>query len=133
MNANQERALELSTSRGRERCDGKIASITPPQTLHCRCHALAGVGGDDDYFSSDLTDAELGDKFAALAGLPTLLLLSEADEYVPSAIDYLGLGRRLQRAAGPAAQLVVVEGGCHSLAGAEEQAAQEIAAFLQTL
>lgn len=68
-----------------------------------------------------------------MAGLPTLLLLSGADEYVPLGVDYMGLGRRLQAAMGPAARLSVIEGGLHALAGHEEEVASEIATFLQTL
>lgn len=68
-----------------------------------------------------------------MAGLPTLLLLSGADEYVPSGIDYRALGKRLQAAVGPSAQLAVIESGTHALSGSEEQAADEIVTFVKAL
>ncbi len=75
----------------------------------------------------------LQEKFAAMAGLPTLLLLSGADEYVPPTVHYSGLGSRLQAAIGPSATLSVIEGANHALNGFEERAAEEIAAFLKPL
>ncbi|KAK3357359.1 hypothetical protein B0T25DRAFT_155665 [Lasiosphaeria hispida] len=51
-----------------------------------RFHSLAAVGGDDDYFSSDLPD----DKVAAFWGRlqqPVLIVPSGKDEYVPAPID----------------------------------------------
>ena len=72
-------------------------------------------------------------KFSGVSGLPLLLLLSGADEYVPSNVDYLALGRRMQAAVGPSASLSVVEGGLHALGGHEQQAVDEISAFLQRL
>jgi pimeloyl-ACP methyl ester carboxylesterase len=58
--------------------------------------SLAMPGGDDDMFSSSLSDDQLARIFGALQGLPTLILLSGAEEYVPPDIYYLGVGRRLQ-------------------------------------
>ena len=44
--------------------------------------SLAAKGGDDDMFSSDLKDAELDTLLGHMAGIPTLVLQSGADEYV---------------------------------------------------
>ncbi|KAH6849775.1 hypothetical protein B0I37DRAFT_413225 [Chaetomium sp. MPI-CAGE-AT-0009] len=58
-----------------------------------RWASLAGVGGDDDYFSSDLPD----DKLAAVWGKleqPVLIVPSEKDEFVPASIDVMGLVER---------------------------------------
>ncbi|KAK3295890.1 uncharacterized protein B0H64DRAFT_396747 [Chaetomium fimeti] len=55
-----------------------------------RWASLAGVGGDDDYFSSDLPD----DKLAAVWGKleqPVLIVPSQKDEWVPTTIDVMGL------------------------------------------
>ena len=44
--------------------------------------------GDDDYFSSDLTDERLIKSFGALPkGSPVCVLFSGADEYVPKTVD----------------------------------------------
>jgi hypothetical protein len=80
--------------------------------------------GDDDYFSSDLTDEQLLKSFGALpAGVPLCILFSGSDEYVLKTIDKEAL---LQRWIGIAKQgkgLVdevnsgVMEGATHNLAG----------------
>lgn len=62
--------------------------------------SLAVPGGDDDMFSSTLSDEQLGGILAPLRGLPTLVLLSGAEEYVPPSIDYTALGRRLAQVRG---------------------------------
>ena len=80
-----------------------------------------------------MTCVDMQEKFAGMAGLPTLLLLSGADEYVPPTVDYRGLGKRLQAAVGPTAQFSVVEGGTHALAGSEDLAAEAIATFVRAL
>ncbi|KUI64959.1 UPF0613 protein PB24D3.06c [Cytospora mali] len=52
-----------------------------------RFHSLAGVGGDDDYFSSDLPD----EKVAATWGRvkqPILVVPSAEDQYVPKTVDF---------------------------------------------
>ncbi|KAH6624815.1 hypothetical protein B0J18DRAFT_429397 [Chaetomium sp. MPI-SDFR-AT-0129] len=54
-----------------------------------RWASLAGVGGDDDYFSSDLSD----EKLAAIWGKveqPVLIVPSEKDEWVSREIDVMG-------------------------------------------
>ncbi|ONH65141.1 AB hydrolase superfamily protein YisY [Cyberlindnera fabianii] len=48
--------------------------------------SLFTVGGDDDYFSEDLTDDALKNSFGKL-NIPTLVLYSEKDEFVPSSVD----------------------------------------------
>ena len=62
--------------------------------------SLACPGGDDDMFSSSLTDAQLAGILGPLRGLPTLVLLSGAEEYVPPHVDYPALGRRLAQVRG---------------------------------
>ncbi|KAK4106459.1 DUF1749-domain-containing protein, partial [Parathielavia hyrcaniae] len=52
--------------------------------------SLASVGGDDDYFSSDLPDNKLVDIWARLEQ-PVLILPSEKDEWVPSGVDVMRL------------------------------------------
>lgn len=51
--------------------------------------------GDDDYFSSDLTDDQLRKTFGTLpARSPLLILYSGDDEFVPKEIDKLALVKR---------------------------------------
>ncbi|GAB4820752.1 hypothetical protein N2152v2_007798 [Parachlorella kessleri] len=122
----------IQTGQGEETCfrahDVDGAAVTAR-----RWQALASEGGDDDYFSSDLNDDQLKARLFGVSGLPTLLLLSGADEYVPPDVDYKALGRRLQAAVGASARLSVVEGGLHALGGHEQQAVDEITAFLRSL
>jgi pimeloyl-ACP methyl ester carboxylesterase len=122
----------VAEGRGEEICfradDVDGAAITARRWV-----SLAAAGGDDDMFSTDLGDEQLHEKLAGLRGVPTLLLLSGADEYVPANADYMGLGKRMQRAIGHSAQLVVMPGGLHNLKGQESEAAQHIAEFIATL
>ncbi|KAK5664249.1 hypothetical protein OQA88_466 [Cercophora sp. LCS_1] len=58
-----------------------------------RWWSLAGVGGDDDYFSSDLPD----ERVAAIWGRieqPVLIVPSGAEEYTPASIDVAKLVNR---------------------------------------
>lgn len=57
--------------------------------------SLAAPGGDDDMFSSSLSDAQLAAVLGPLRGLPALVLLSGEEEYLPPGLDYLAVGRRL--------------------------------------
>lgn len=76
--------------------------------------SLAVPGGDDDMFSSSLTAAALQAIFEPLRGLPTLLLLSGAEEYLPPGLDYPAVGRRLAqvRGAHQSAAAVPCVGAC---------------------
>lgn len=55
--------------------------------------SLQDIGGDDDYFSSDLNDEELAIRLRHLGqhgeqiGMKTLVAFSNCDEYVPSSVD----------------------------------------------
>lgn len=64
--------------------------------------SLAEPGGDDDMFSRALTDDQLAAMYGPMAGLPTLVLLSGAEEYIPqgSADDYRRMGARLAQVGG---------------------------------
>ena len=92
--------------------------------------SLAGRGGDDDMFSSDFSDAQLQAALRGLQGVPTLVALSGADEYVPQSVDYAALGARLAAAIGPSAELVVVPGAGHSCKGREDEITAAVAAFV---
>jgi len=62
-----------------------VISFFPPITAY-RWHSLAAVGGDDDYFSTDLSDDRLRETFGRLVK-PTLFLHSANDEAVPAEVN----------------------------------------------
>jgi len=55
--------------------------------------SLACKGGEDDYFSSDLSDAQLQNTFGKV-DKPLLILYGEEDEYVPKYVDRKALVNR---------------------------------------
>jgi hypothetical protein len=63
--------------------------------------SLFDVDGDDDFFSSDLSDDELIDRLGHVrdlgreSGLRALVAFSKRDEYVPESVDKVGLLKRL--------------------------------------
>ena len=96
--------------------------------------SLADVGGEDDMFSSHGVD--LGETLGSLRGMPTLVLMSGADECQVGYIDPGKAGVQLKDAIGDSASLVVIERGLHDLKGKEtsEKAARVIVQFaVQTL
>ena len=95
--------------------------------------SLAAPGGEDDMFSSDLNDDELSEKLHGLQGVPTLLLLSGSDEYVPEHVDYVMLGGRMAKAIGPSARLAVIEGGNHGLSEHAQEGADAVSGFVKGL
>jgi pimeloyl-ACP methyl ester carboxylesterase len=66
--------------------------------------SLFSTNGDDDYFSSDLTDVELHErlghvgKLGRTTGMHVLVAYSKQDEYVPKSIDKQDLLQRLVNA-----------------------------------
>ncbi|KAK4239787.1 hypothetical protein C8A03DRAFT_13861 [Achaetomium macrosporum] len=62
--------------------------------------SLAGVGGDDDYFSSDLSDEKLASIWGKLLQ-PVMILPSEEDEWVAPEIDVAGLVNKWKSFCGP--------------------------------
>jgi len=80
--------------------------------------------GDDDYFSSDLTDEQLMKSFGSLpAGSPLCILFSGEDEYVPKSINKEALVQRwiefVKKGEGKVDEEYsgILEGASHSLAG----------------
>lgn len=106
-----------------------------------RWSSLLSVGGDDDFFSSDIADSTLARTFGAL-DVPTLILPSENDEMVPPTLDKHGLLARWVRAAnaedgkGVVSRLSgVLEGADHGLSerGMQERFAVRVIEFLEGL
>ena len=65
--------------------------------------------------------------------MPSLVLISGSDEYMPPHIEHQALGERLAQALGPKSHPVVIERGVHDLAGSEESLLHHVACFLQRL
>ena len=95
-----------------------------------RFASLTGRGGPDDVFSSDFTDAELGEKLGHLGGgsCRTLFVHSLADEYVPPHVDVPALAARFVAAAGgpSTAEALLVPEASHSLATPPDVAAEHL-------
>ncbi|CAM9332539.1 unnamed protein product, partial [Phaeothamnion confervicola] len=89
----------------------------PAPITASRFLSLAAGEGDDDLFSSDFDAGRM----AALLGhvmVPTLVLFSGADQYVPPAVDKLRLVAALAAAMpGAAGRGVLVEGADHAMTG----------------
>ena len=79
--------------------------------------SLADVGGEDDMFSS--TELDLNQALSSLRDVPTLVLVSGADECQVPYTDPAACGRQLVHAIGASAELEVIEGGLHDLKGKE--------------
>lgn len=93
--------------------------------------SLVEPGGEDDMFSSDLTDEQFKTIFEGLQGLDVLLVLSGADEYVPHEVDIPALGHRMAGAIGPTAHVEILKGARHSLDDAVETFVDLICGFVQ--
>ncbi|CAK0868732.1 unnamed protein product [Prorocentrum cordatum] len=103
-----------------------------------RFDSLTGRLTDDDMFSSDLTEEELVGKLGHVA-VPTLLVGSADDEYVPSWVDMPGLLGRLSSAmaSGQAGEneVVIIKEGGHGLSSGDApgQLSAAVARFLARL
>lgn len=106
---------------------------------------LATKEGLDDMFSSDLSEKELQDRLGHV-DVPTLLLFSGADEYVPKDLNMAELGDRLIKGLvsgssssskdGPPVNLSryeIIEGASHSCKGHEDQVVAKILQFMDDL
>ncbi|KAL2256756.1 hypothetical protein VTK26DRAFT_1179 [Humicola hyalothermophila] len=99
-----------------------------------RWASLAGVGGADDYFSSDLDDEKLKTIWGRLEQ-PVLILPSERDEWVPETIDVAGMVSKWKSFCKPgiASELSgLIPGAKHTVDDPEGQKwlADRVAAFL---
>jgi hypothetical protein len=89
--------------------------------------------GDDDYFSSDLTDEQLMKTFGSLpSSSPLCILLSGKDEYVPKHVDSEKLLRRwidiVKRGKGEVDEnnSGIINGADHSLSGSPENVVSDL-------
>ncbi|KAK1835107.1 hypothetical protein QBC39DRAFT_419613 [Podospora conica] len=102
-----------------------------------RWWSLAGVGGDDDFFSSDLGDEEVKRVWGAFKK-PVLILPSGEDEWVPKGVDVHGMLGRWRAACGEgiASELSgLIPGANHRVDGEEGQKwlSERVVRFLKEL
>ncbi|WOK95549.1 UPF0613 protein PB24D3.06c [Canna indica] len=105
------------------------ADPSAPITAH-RYHSLCAYMGDDDMFSSDLSDDQLRLRLGHMSSTPCQIIFSMADEYVPDYVDKKALVERLCRAIG-GAEKVEIEWGNHSLSNRVQEAVQAIMDFVK--
>ncbi|KAF5204552.1 hypothetical protein FRX31_005856 [Thalictrum thalictroides] len=101
-----------------------------PMTAY-RYHSLCSYMGDDDMFSSDLSDDQLRMRLGHMSTTPCQVIFSMADEYVPEYVDKKALVERLCRALG-GAEKVEIEWGNHSLSNRVKEAVQAMISFIKT-
>ncbi len=135
----------LASARGHDILPSSATDLTfGASPSAARWLSLAERGGDDDYFSSDLSDAELEGGFGVVgrSGVPVCVLFSGEDEFVPAGVGkevlvgrwegvVRGNGGRWFEGSG------VVEGAGHGLEGGSKaveevvkDVAGRVAAFL---
>ncbi|KAF8087959.1 hypothetical protein N665_0558s0010 [Sinapis alba] len=116
--------------------EGRAEELMPREADPCapisayRYHSLCAYMGDDDMFSSDLSDDQLKTRLGHMANTPCQVIFSMGDEYVPDYVDKKALVNRLSKAMG-GAEKVEVEHGNHSLSNRVHEAVQAIMSFVK--
>lgn len=95
-----------------------------------RYYSLCAYMGDDDMFSSDLSDDQLRLKLGHMSNTPCQVIFSMGDEYVPEYVDKRSLVQRLCNAMG-GAEKVEIEWGNHSLSNRVLEAVEAIVDFVK--
>jgi pimeloyl-ACP methyl ester carboxylesterase len=98
-----------------------------------RAYSLLAKGGDDDYFSSDLSDEHLKTSFGNIGErTPVCFLLGSEDPYVPAEVDRAALLKRWTRIIRTTGGIVddedggVIPGAHHNLDGDPEEVVQDL-------
>ncbi|KAG7609718.1 Fusarinine C esterase sidJ [Arabidopsis suecica] len=116
--------------------EGRGEELMPREADPCapisayRYHSLCAYMGDDDMFSSDLSDDQLKTRLGHMANTPCQVIFSMGDEYVPDYVDKKALVNRLSKAMG-GAEKVEIEHGNHSLSNRVHEAVQAIIGFVK--
>ncbi|XP_008790967.1 UPF0613 protein PB24D3.06c-like isoform X2 [Phoenix dactylifera] len=121
-------AKMISEGRGMELMP-REANPDAPITAY-RYHSLCAYMGDDDMFSSDLSEDQLRLRLGHMSSTPCQVISSLADEYVPDYIDKKALVERLCQALG-GAEKVEIQWGNHSLSNRVHEAVQAILDFVK--
>nr|XP_043628171.1 UPF0613 protein PB24D3.06c [Erigeron canadensis] len=119
----------ISEGRGSELMPREANQDSPISAY--RFHSLCAYMGDDDMFSSDLSDDQLKQRLGHMSNTPCQVIYSMADEYVPDYVDKKALVQRLCRAMG-GAEKIEIEWGNHSLSNRVAEAVQAIMAFVKS-
>lgn len=98
-----------------------------------RAYSLLAKGGDDDYFSSDLSDEYFATTFGKIPKTtPVCFLLGSEDPYVPASVDRASLLQRWTRIIREGGGIVddedggVIPGAHHNLEGDPDQVVQDL-------
>ncbi|RLN35016.1 hypothetical protein C2845_PM03G24790 [Panicum miliaceum] len=95
-----------------------------------RYHSLCSYMGDDDMFSSDLSEDQLRQRLGHMSTTQCQVIFSMGDEYVPEYVDKEALVDRLCRALG-GAEKVEIEWGNHALSNRVQEAVPAIVDFVK--
>ncbi|KAM3366327.1 hypothetical protein ACQJBY_015644 [Aegilops geniculata] len=105
------------------------ANSDAPITAY-RFHSLCAYMGDDDMFSSDLSEDQLKQRLGHMSTTQCLVIFSMADEYVPEYVDKKALVDRLCRALGDS-EKVEIKWGNHALSNRVQEAVEVIVDFVK--
>eukprot|EP00937_MAST-01D_sp_MAST-1D-sp2_P002615 g2615.t1 len=124
--------LELAQRLVREDRGAELLPRAADEAPICaeRFASLAGRGGEDDLFSSDLSGEELDECLGHVrrAGVLSLVVFSAADEYVPAHVDKASLLQRLTAALGAGtggamlSEGLLLDGADHAASGESPRA-----------
>ncbi|KAL3689672.1 hypothetical protein R1sor_015981 [Riccia sorocarpa] len=95
-----------------------------------RYRSLCAFLGEDDLFSSDLTDAQLKARLGHMKRWPCQVIFSMQDEYIPDYVDKKALVQRLCVAMG-GAEKVEIEWGNHSLSNRVQDLVRAVVDFVK--
>ncbi|KAK1681377.1 hypothetical protein QYE76_042225 [Lolium multiflorum] len=105
------------------------ANSDAPITAY-RFHSLCAYMGDDDMFSSDLSEDQLRQRLGHMSITQCQVIFSMGDEYVPEYVDKEALIDRLCWALG-GAEKVQIEWGDHALSNRVQEAVRAILDFVK--
>uniref|UniRef100_A0ACD5UNU2 Uncharacterized protein n=1 Tax=Avena sativa TaxID=4498 RepID=A0ACD5UNU2_AVESA len=123
-----ETAKMISEGRGMDLMP-REANSDAPITAY-RFHSLCAYMGDDDMFSSDLSEDQLRQRLGHMSTTQCEVIFSMGDEYVPEYVDKEALVDRLCRALG-GAEKVEIEWGDHALSNRVQEAVRAIVDFVK--
>lgn len=118
---------------------GRALEVLPREADECapitaaRYQSLFARLGDDDLFSYDFSDNEMRERLGHMTAVPTLVLMSGADEFMPKHVNHVTLAERMVTFMGPNARQVCIEGGDHALSNNTQEAVGHMLAFVSTV